>query len=109
MPWPAGAGAGQLHEAASDARATPSPQALQGSRRSSGARPRHGFSAPPVRAGAGLSPSGAVVEAVPPETAGGRLGRSCPPCLGCACVMWCVWCPEGVAPCVKVGLFQIKR
>ena len=37
MPWPAGAGAGRLHEAASDARATPSPRALEGSRRSSGA------------------------------------------------------------------------
>ena len=37
MHWPAGAGAGRLQEAASDARARPSARALEGSRRSSGA------------------------------------------------------------------------
>ena len=90
-------------------RATREPGPLRGLSRAPGGarerRPRHGLSAHPVRAGAGSGASGAGTEPVPPETAGGRLGRSCPPCLGCACVIWCVWCLEGVAPCVKVGLF----
>ena len=102
----AGAGAGRLQVAASDARAGPLCGVLRGSRRCSGAAARrHGLSAPPVRDGAGSGASGAGAKPMPPETGGGRPGRSRPPCLGCVCVIWCVWCPEGVAPCVKVGLF----
>ena len=68
-------------------------------------RPRHGLSAAPVSDSAGSGASGAGTKPMPPETGGGRPVRSRPPSLGCACVIWCVWCPEGVAPCVKVGLF----
>ena len=77
MPCPAGAGAGRLQEAASDARAVPSPRGLsRAPEGSSGARPRQGFSAPPVRAGTGSGASGAGANPMPPETGDGHIGRS---------------------------------
>ena len=82
---PAGAGGGRLQVAASDARAGLFRRPLEGSRRSSGARPRHGGSAPPVRAGAGSSGSGAGAKHMAVGASGGCLGRPHPPrpvCMG---------------------------
>jgi len=84
---PAGAGGGRLQVAASDARAGLHRRPLSSSRRSSGARPRHGGSAPPVRAGAVSGASSAGVKPVPAEAVGGRPGRSRPRCSDCACVI----------------------
>ena len=80
----AGAGAGPQHSPAGDARAVPFPRAPEGSRKSLGARPRHGFSAPTVRSGAGSGVSGAGVKPMPAGMVVGGHGRSLPPCLVCA-------------------------
>ena len=101
---PAGAGGGRLQVAASDARAGLHRRPLESSRRSSGARPRHGGSAPPVRAGAVSGGSGAGAKHIPAEAVGGRPGRPCPPCLGCACVIG-VFCGPRGSRCVSCGDF----
>ena len=84
---PAGAGAGRLQVAASDARAGLSRRPLVGPRRSSGARPRHGGSAPPVRAGAGSGTSGAGAKHIQAEASRGGFGRPHPRCSACACAI----------------------
>ena len=109
MPCPAGAGAGRLQEAASDARAVPSPRALEGSRRELGsaaaARLQRASRARWHRIGR-LRCWG--------ESHAARDGRWAhwavmTALLGLCVCYRCVWCPEWIAPCVKVGLFQIKR
>ena len=75
MLRPAGAGAGPQHSPVGDARAVPSPRAPEGSRRSLGARPRHGSSAPTVRSGAVSGASGAGMKNMPAEMVGRRPGR----------------------------------
>ena len=102
---PAGAGGGRLQVAASDARAGLHRRPLESSRRSSGARPRHGGSAPPVRSGAGSSGSGAGAKHIQAEASGGALGgrtrliravRVFSVCLvvrGCRAVCYAGTCP----------------
>ena len=80
----AGAGAGAQHSPAGDTCAVPLPRAPEGSRRSLGARPRHGSSAPTVRSGAGSGASGAGAKPMPAGMVVGGHGRSLPPCLVCA-------------------------
>ena len=92
---PAGAGAGRLQVAASDARAGLSLRPLEGSRRSSGGRPRHGGSAPPVRSGAGSGTSGAGAKHMTAEASGGGVGRPYPPRSGCTCVFGVFSGPRG--------------
>ena len=92
---PAGAGAGRLQVAASDARAGLSLRPLEGSRRSSGGRPRHGGSAPPVRSGAGSSGSGAGAKHIQAEASGGGVGRPYSPRPVCACVIGVFCGPRG--------------
>ena len=92
---PAGAGAGRLQVAASDARAGLSLRPLEGSRRSSGGRPRHGGSVPPVRSGAGSSGSGAGAKHIRAEASRGGFGRPHPGCSGCACVIGVFSGPRG--------------
>jgi len=92
---PAGAGGGRLQVAASDARAGLHRRPLESSRRSSGARPRHGGSAPPVRSGAGSGTSGAGAKHMTAEASGGGVGRPYPPRLGCTCVFGVFGGPRG--------------
>ena len=91
----AGAGGGRLQVAASDARAGLSRRPLEGSRRSSGGRPRHGMSAPPVRAGAGSGASGAGAKHMAVGASRGGFGRLHPPRPGCACVFGVIRGPRG--------------
>ena len=91
----AGAGGRRLQVAASDARAGLSRRPLEGSRRSSGARPRHGGRAPPVRAGAGSSGSGARAKHMAVGASGGCLGRPHPPRPVCTGVFGVFSGPRG--------------
>ena len=95
MLRPAGAGAGPQPSPVGDARAVPSPRAPEGSWTSSGGRPRHGGSAPPVRSGAGSGTSGAGAKHMTAEASGGRVGRPYPPRSGCTCVFGVFGGPRG--------------